>query len=151
MEDITRENEIIEVVENNLAQNVAGEETEEEMSNEELISKEFERDQNEIIEEIQRPLIKRFSANYKKDREDEARIISNHIHAINNSSVGEIPFEDVLSYFFSEKIDESDYEVIRKKSFDRKLEEARVKYNKDYKVDYTMQDFLATTLKDYIQ
>ena len=137
----------------NVEENVEIEETVETMPEEieesEILEEEVE---EEIIEERpKKPLQRRFVANFKKGREDEAEMVGDRMDEINDSTVGEIPFEDVVSYLFTHKLTEEDYELIRERTFQQKLEDARLKFNKENKTKYTLQDFLATTLKDVLQ
>ncbi|MCB9063183.1 MAG: hypothetical protein H6622_16785 [Halobacteriovoraceae bacterium] len=117
----------------------------EDMNDDEILTEE------ENFEVSTRSIQKKFVAHFKKDREEDALIVSHMMDELNNSAIGEIPFEDVVVYLFENKLEESDYPEIRSLAFDRKVEEARKKYNKENKADLSTQDFLATTLNAYLQ
>ena len=105
-----------------------------------------ERDKNQS-KELQR----KFVINFKKGQDEQAKIISEKIADISNSPIGLIPFEDIVLYLFEEKLQESDYDNIRSNAFERKMANARIKYNKDNKTSYTMQEFLAEVMSNYLQ
>ncbi len=104
-------------------------------------------------EEVQEEAFKiqrKFSLNFKKDQEDDAVLLNQKLYELGNSPIGDVDFEDVVIYLLKHKLNESDFDQIRAMAFDRKMNLACSRYNKENKTNYTLQEFLATAVSSYL-
>lgn len=94
---------------------------------------------------------RRFTISLKKDKDQQAKLITTKLLEIGNSPIGNIDFEDVVLYLFEHKLEKSDHDAIRANAFNRKMDMARIKFNKENKTQYSLQEFLATAVSKYLQ
>jgi len=93
---------------------------------------------------------RKFVINFKKGQDEQAQLLTQKIAEISDSPIGNIPFEDIVLYLFREKLEQSDFDQIRSNAFERKMDIAKEKYNKENKTNYTMQEFLAAAMEEYL-
>ncbi len=101
-----------------------------------------------VADSALRSLPRKFVVNLKKETDEELARFHEILDALNDSPVGEIPFEDLVWYLVTEKLEESDYRRIREMAFARKIEQARCSYNRENKTDYSLLEFIAATRGD---
>jgi hypothetical protein len=94
------------------------------------------------------PLKRKFVVNFKRESDEDVARFNEIMDELNSSAVGEIPFEEIVWYLVTQRMDESDYRRIREMAFARKVEAARARYNKENKTDYSLMEFIAVTAGD---
>jgi hypothetical protein len=96
------------------------------------------------------PVKRRFVLNIPKDNEALALDIQAKLDSLSSTPIGEVEIEDVLMFLLEEKFTEDIFEQIRDRVFERKLENARVKFNKEKNKNYSLTEFLAQGVRRYL-
>ena len=94
---------------------------------------------------------RKFILNLPKERDGEIKLLNETLQELSNTMMGEVEFEDLVLFLIQQRLDKSDFPLIRKMSLERKIEKAVDVYNKKNKCKLTVDEFLAQQIVHYLQ